>query len=74
MSKELLRHEKLFIGGEWVSPLDGEVVSSIDPSSGREWATAAFAGRQDIDRAVAAANEALRGPWRRMSSTDRSNL
>jgi aldehyde dehydrogenase (NAD+) len=74
MSKELLRHEKLFIGGEWLAPDDGDIVASIDPSSGEEWATAAFAGKADIDRAVAAANEALRGPWRKMSGTDRSNI
>jgi acyl-CoA reductase-like NAD-dependent aldehyde dehydrogenase len=74
MSEDLLRHDKLFIGGEWVSPDDGDIVPSIDPSSGKEWATAAFAGKADIDRAVAAANEALRGPWKKMSSTDRSNI
>jgi aldehyde dehydrogenase (NAD+) len=74
MSLEILNHDRLFIGGEWVSPIDGDVVASIDPSTGKEWARAAFAGKADIDRAVAAANEALRGPWRRMSGTDRSNL
>jgi aldehyde dehydrogenase (NAD+) len=74
MSEDLLRHEKLFIGGEWVAPTDGEVVASINPSTGKEWATAAYAGKADIDRAVAAANEAFRGPWRKMSGTDRANI
>jgi len=62
MSEDLLRHEKLFIGGEWVAPTDGEVIASINPSTGKEWATAAYAGTGDIDRAVTAANEAFRGP------------
>ncbi|MDB5396584.1 MAG: aldehyde dehydrogenase [Rhodospirillales bacterium] len=74
MSDDLLRHEKLFIGGEWVAPRDGEVVASINPSTGKEWATAAYAGVGDIDRAVEAANDAFRGPWRKMSGTDRSNI
>jgi aldehyde dehydrogenase (NAD+) len=74
MSEDLLRHEKLFIGGDWVAPIDGEVVASINPSTGKEWATAAYAGKADIDRAVTAANEAFRGPWRKMSGTDRSNI
>ena len=74
MSEDLLRHDKLFIGGEWVAPTDGEVVASINPSTGKPWATAAYAGTGDIDRAVAAANEARRGPWAKMSGTDRSNI
>ena len=74
MSEDLLRHEKLFIGGEWVAPTDGEVIASINPSTGKEWATAAYAGTGDIDRAVTAANEAFRGPWRKMTGTDRSNI
>jgi aldehyde dehydrogenase (NAD+) len=68
------REERLFIGGEWVKPIDGESAVSVDPATGREWATVAFAGRCDIDRAVAAANEALEGPWGRMSGWDRANL
>lgn len=66
--------ERLYIGGEWVKPIDGESAISVDPATGEEWATVAFAGRKDIDRAVAAANEALRGPWGAMSGWDRANL
>ncbi len=74
MSEDLFRNEKLFIGGDWVAPTDGEVIASINPSTGKEWATAAYAGKGDIDRAVAAANEARRGPWAKMTGTDRSNI
>ena len=35
MSEDLLRHDKLFIGGEWVSPTDGDIVGSINPSTGK---------------------------------------
>ncbi|HLG85860.1 MAG TPA: aldehyde dehydrogenase [Alphaproteobacteria bacterium] len=73
MPGEMLRHDKLFVGGEWVSPVDGEVVPSIDPSTGEAWATAAFAGKADVERAVDAANEALKS-WKKTSPTERANL
>ena len=68
------REEKLFIGGEWSAPSDGEMVDSIDPSTGLPWAKVVFGGAADVDRAVAAANEALNGPWGQMSGWDRANL
>jgi acyl-CoA reductase-like NAD-dependent aldehyde dehydrogenase len=74
MDRDLLRHEKLFIGGEWVDPSDGAVTESIDPSTGLPWAMVAFGGVADMDRAVAAANDAFRGPWRKMSVYERAGL
>ena len=74
MPGEIYHQDKLFVGGEWVSPIDGGIVPSIDPSTGQSWATAAFGGKADINRAVAAANEAFRGPWRKTSPGDRANL
>jgi len=74
MAEQLYRSDKLYIGGEWVDPIDGEVAPSIDPSTGEAWAMAAFGGAKDIDRAVAAAREALDGPWRRMTVTERANI
>jgi aldehyde dehydrogenase (NAD+) len=65
---------KLFIGGAWVDPLDGELVPSIDPATGESWALTAFGGVRDIDRAVEAAQEALRGPWGRMPVAERAAL
>jgi len=70
----LRREEKLFIGGEWVSPIDGGLMGCIDPSTGRPWAMAAYGGEADIDRAVAAAREALDGPWGRMPGWERAGL
>lgn len=67
-------HDKLFIGGTWVSPIDGELVESTDPATGKAWARVAFGGKADIDRAVAAAREAFRGPWRRMPVWERAAL
>jgi aldehyde dehydrogenase (NAD+) len=70
----LLRHERLFIGGEWVKPIDGALVESIDPATGRAWASVAFGGKADVDRAVAAARSAFEGPWRRLPGHERAAL
>jgi (Z)-2-((N-methylformamido)methylene)-5-hydroxybutyrolactone dehydrogenase len=70
----VLRQENLYIGGQWVAPTDGSIVESIDPSTGLPWATVAFGGAADMDRAVAAANQAFRGPWRKLSVYDRAAL
>lgn len=70
----LAEYGKLFIGGQWVAPLDGEIVETIDPSTGKPWARVAFGGVKDMDRAVAAAREAFDGPWRRMPGYERAVL
>ena len=70
----LHKEERLFIGGEWVTPIDGGQIESIDPANGQPWALAAFGGAADMDRAVAAAKEAMRGPWRKMLPHDRAAM
>lgn len=68
------RFDRLFIGGEWVTPIDGGIRGSIDPATGTSWGDVAFGGAQDIDRAVAAARDAFEGPWRRMAGWERAAL
>ncbi|RDD70041.1 aldehyde dehydrogenase [Paracoccus versutus] len=68
------RFEHLYLNGEWVKPIDGALVDSIDPATGRPWALVAFAGKQDVDRAVEAARAAFRGPWRRMPAHERAAM
>jgi (Z)-2-((N-methylformamido)methylene)-5-hydroxybutyrolactone dehydrogenase len=70
----LLRRDKLFIGGQWVDPVDGRIEPSIDPATGKPWAMVAFGGARDVDRAVAAARAALDGPWGRMTALERGAL
>jgi (Z)-2-((N-methylformamido)methylene)-5-hydroxybutyrolactone dehydrogenase len=68
------RFDRLFIGGEWVDPIDGGVRDSVDPATGKPWGKVAYGGTQDIDRAVAAAREAFEGPWRKMAPWERAAL
>jgi aldehyde dehydrogenase (NAD+) len=67
-------YDKIYIGGEWVTPEDGGVLESIDPSTGKVWARIAYGGVRDIDRAVAAARAAFEGPWGRMPGWERAKL
>ena len=72
--QQLARYDRIYIGGAWVEPVDGGVLETIDPSTGRPWALVAYGGPRDIDRAVAAAREALNGPWGRMPGHERAAL
>ena len=68
------RPKKLLIGGEWVNAASGRTFPSVDPSTGGVIAELAEAGREDADRAVAAARAAFEGPWRRMKPRERQAL
>src|ERR687898_1500866 len=65
----------MLIGGEWVDAHSGSSFESINPYTGRVWATAPEAGREDVDRAVKAARAAIdEGPWGKMTGTERARL
>ena len=63
---------RMYIGGVWCDAEDGRTIESIDPSSGRPWATFPAATRNDVDRAVRAAHAAMyEGPWSTMTASQR---
>lgn len=65
----------MYIDGAAVEALDGKVMKSLDPYSGRAWASVPDGSRADVDRAVAAARAAFdRGPWAEMTATQRAAL
>jgi acyl-CoA reductase-like NAD-dependent aldehyde dehydrogenase len=66
--------DRLFIGGEWVDAADGGTFETRNPATGRVIANVAEARTADVDRAVAAAREALNGPWSTMDAADRGAL
>ena len=68
------REYGLFIAGELVEPASGEIRELAEPATGEPLARAAMAGEADIDRAVAAAREALEGAWGKTPPTERSRL
>jgi aldehyde dehydrogenase (NAD+) len=70
-----MKHYQMYIDGEWVDAGDGARLESINPASGEVWATAAIAGEAEVNRAVAAADRALKsGPWAEMNATQRGKM
>ncbi|WP_320668851.1 gamma-aminobutyraldehyde dehydrogenase [Patulibacter defluvii] len=60
-----------FIDGEFVDAASGETLAVVDPSTGQEYARAAASGREDVDRAVAAATRAFES-WSRTTPGERA--
>ena len=71
---EALRSCRMYVGGAWRDAQDGETFETVNPFSGRAWATAPLAKATDVRAAVQAANDALAGPWGRMSASERGRL
>lgn len=66
---------KHFINGEYVDPIGGKWIDSIDPYSGKAWAKIPQGCAQDVDRAVKAASNAMKeGPWATMTASQRAKL
>ncbi len=75
VAKFLKRAPRLFIGGEWVESRSKELISVLDPATGREISQVVDANAADVDRAVAAARAAFEsGPWADMLPSDRQAL
>lgn len=67
-----MKHLRLFIDGEFV---DGRSqFEDINPTTGHVIATVEEAGADEVDRAVAAAKKALKGPWGKMGVHERATL
>jgi acyl-CoA reductase-like NAD-dependent aldehyde dehydrogenase len=64
---------QMVIGGELVDAADGQTFEAVSPVSGQVIATAPLGGREDVDRAVAAAQRALdeRKGWSTWSAAKR---
>ena len=60
---------RMLIGGEWVEARSGETFETVNPFTGRAWATVPRAGAADADAAVRAARAAFDdGPWGRTTA------
>lgn len=55
-----LFYSQLFINNEWYKSKSGEIFPSVNPATGKEIAQIQAAGKEDVDRAVAAAREAFK--------------
>jgi aldehyde dehydrogenase (NAD+) len=72
---EALANYGLFIDGKEMPAASGQTVESLNPYTGKPWATVPDGGVADIDLAVAAARRAFEsGPWGRMLGSERAAL
>tara|TARA_R110000782_G_scaffold117364_1_gene207508 strand:+ start:348 stop:1841 length:1494 start_codon:yes stop_codon:yes gene_type:complete len=69
------RTHKLFIGGQWVEPMEEESFSTENPATGKKLAIVSKATAKDVDRAVAAARAAMNSSeWSEMKPSVRAKL
>jgi betaine-aldehyde dehydrogenase len=61
----------LYIGGQWVSPVDGSTFASINPTNMEKLADVPGAGEKDVDTAVKAAKAAFT-QWSRVPIKERA--
>jgi aldehyde dehydrogenase (NAD+) len=70
-----MRKHQLLIGGAWVDPCSGAWFESINPFTARPWALVPRGGKEDVNRAVAAAKAAFYGnEWRSLTASARGAL
>ncbi len=66
---------QMLINGEWVDAASGETLDVINPATNQKLASVPRAGREDVDRAVAAARAAFDGgKWIRMGAARRGAM
>jgi aldehyde dehydrogenase (NAD+)/betaine-aldehyde dehydrogenase len=63
-----------FIDGQYRSGSTGEQLATFDPGTGKPFARFAAGGESDVDRAVVAANRALREDWGKATPAQRSRV
>lgn len=70
-----MQRYQLYIDGQDVDPQDGVWFESHNPYTGEPWAEIPRGGQADVDRAVRAADRAMReGPWAEMTASERGRL
>jgi acyl-CoA reductase-like NAD-dependent aldehyde dehydrogenase len=66
-----VRDVKMFIGGEQVEAADGQTFDVTNPATGQVIARVPLGGKEDVDRAVQAAQKAFEGPYAKWSASKR---
>jgi acyl-CoA reductase-like NAD-dependent aldehyde dehydrogenase len=70
----MLGTKQLLIGGVWRDAAGGRTMPVINPATEEVIAEVAAASADDVDAAVAAAREALTGPWGQMTPRERGRM
>ena len=66
---------KMLIDGGWVDSVSGRTFETINPATGGVITRVVEGGKDDVNRAVAAARKAFEGgPWKKMTARERGRL
>jgi len=66
-------HTRLFIDGSWTEGVNGKTISVMNPATGEEGGTVAWAEREDLDLALAAVERGFL-TWKKISAFERSKI
>jgi len=66
-------HTRLFIDGSWTEGVNGKTISVMNPATGEEGGTVAWAEREDLDWALAAVERGFL-TWKKISAFERSKI
>lgn len=70
-----LRAFQMCIDGEWTPAISGKTFESLDPATTQPWATFPDADRDDVEKAVQAADRAFHSDeWRSINATQRGKM
>src|SRR5438105_3404019 len=69
-----MRRLQLFVDGAFVDATSGKKFLDINPATGQQACEVDEAGAADVDRAVAASKQALKGPWGKSTPEQRAVL
>ena len=72
--KKLVDYRPLFIDGKWVEPVSGKTADDVNPATGEVIVKYALGGKEDVDRAVAAAQKAYDDFWFDTTVGERAQL
>ncbi|AOV07527.1 betaine-aldehyde dehydrogenase [Sporosarcina ureilytica] len=66
--------KKLFIGGEFVESISGKTFETVNPATGKVITSVYEADKEDVNRAVEAAEKAFYGEWRKVTPSERGKM
>ena len=69
-----MRQIRQFIDGAYGDAATGRTFDQVAPATGQVVGQVQEAGREDVDRAVTAARQALKGPWGKLTLEERCQL
>ena len=69
-----IQNFKMFIDGEWLESSSGKKIETLNPETNEVWATVPEANKEDVDKAVKAAQNAFNRSWSTLHPKERAKF